>query len=163
MDKSDRHSKITGDFGEHFLLYFLSKLNYEAALIDYTGIDILAYDKTRNKKIGISVKARSRTLLRPTDGLLVHGGNYEKIISSCKYFDCEPWICIIIDKPQEQGSKIFLFLLSLDALCKYYPNFKTGKEFTFSMATTQLNKYNNDQNIFKIEFEYKASKWTNAY
>lgn len=161
MDKSKRHSKITGDFGEYFLLYFLSKHNYEAARIDYTGIDILAYDKIRDKKIGISVKARSRTSLRPTDGILVPGKNYEKIIASCKYFDCEPWICFIIDRPQKNGGKIYLFLLSLLEVCNYFPKFKMGHEFTFAMGNKFLEKYKNNASIYKIEFDYKSFSWTN--
>ncbi len=52
----DRHSKITGDFGEAIILYELSKKGFECANIDHTGIDILA-NKGKNR-IGISVKTR---------------------------------------------------------------------------------------------------------
>ena len=59
IEKSSRHQKITGDFGESLVLYWLSKHGYECALIDHTGIDILA---SKNREvIGISVKTRSRS------------------------------------------------------------------------------------------------------
>lgn len=86
IQKSERHSKITGDFGESLILYFLSKSHFEPAFVDHTGIDIIAYQKTNKKRIGVSVKSRSRTLQRPTDGLLVEGHNYPKIINSCEFF-----------------------------------------------------------------------------
>ena len=59
MTKSSRHQKITGDFAEMLVLYWLSKSGYECARIDHTGIDIIAaaQDGTR---MGISVQCRSR-------------------------------------------------------------------------------------------------------
>ena len=38
--KSTRHAKITGDFGEKMVLYWLSKYGFECALVDHTGIEI---------------------------------------------------------------------------------------------------------------------------
>jgi hypothetical protein len=47
--KSTRHSKIAGEFGEYLFLYWLSKSGFEIALVDHTGIDLVAYNK-RNKR-----------------------------------------------------------------------------------------------------------------
>lgn len=86
MDKSTRHSKITGDFGENLILYWLSRSKFEALLVDHTGIDIIAYQKSTKKRFGISVKSRSRTEDKANQGMLVSGGTYDKIIKSCKFF-----------------------------------------------------------------------------
>ena len=43
--RSSRYKKILGDFGEHILMYWLSKRNFEPVLVDFTGIDIIAYNK----------------------------------------------------------------------------------------------------------------------
>ena len=40
--KSSRHSKITGDFAEGFVLYLLSKRGFECARVDHMGIDLIA-------------------------------------------------------------------------------------------------------------------------
>jgi len=73
MNKSSRHSKIVGDFAESLILYWLSKSGYECARVDHTGIDIIAADKARQTRFGISVQGRSRykQILPREYGLLV--------------------------------------------------------------------------------------------
>ena len=58
--KSSRHSRITGDFGEALVLYWLSKYGFECARIDHTGIDLIARNPHMHELMGISVKSRSR-------------------------------------------------------------------------------------------------------
>lgn len=155
MDKSARHSKITGDFGESLVLYFLSKSGFEVLFVDYCGIDIIAFNKKSNKRIGISVKSRSKTLERKNSGLHVLEGNYTKIFDACKYFDSEPYICFVIDAPvNETSGNIFIYLMSLKTLLKYYPRFKENNSFTFSMSIKNVNKYEKDKNISKFKFKY---------
>ncbi len=60
ISKSSRHSKITGDFGEALVLYWLSKHGFECARIDRTGIDLIARNPHTSEVMGISVKGRSR-------------------------------------------------------------------------------------------------------
>lgn len=88
MEKSTRHSKITGDFAERLVLYWLSKHGYECAYVDHTGIDIIAAKK--NKKIGISVKSRSRKEGQENDNVLLEKDRFEKAKKACESFGCEP-------------------------------------------------------------------------
>jgi len=60
INKSSRHAKITGDFGETLVLYWLSKYGFECAPVDHTGIDIIARNPHNHEIMGISVKSRSR-------------------------------------------------------------------------------------------------------
>jgi hypothetical protein len=60
LQKSSRHSKIAGDFGEMLVLYYLSRYGFECARIDHTGIDLLARMEAEEKPWGISVKTVSR-------------------------------------------------------------------------------------------------------
>ena len=46
ISKSSRHSKITGNFAEHFVLYWLSKYGFECAYVDHVGIDLIANNPT---------------------------------------------------------------------------------------------------------------------
>jgi molybdenum cofactor biosynthesis enzyme MoaA len=63
IKKSSNHSKITGDFAEHTILYFLSKYGYECVRVDHTGIDLIAKKKYSNEQmLGISVKGKSKDL-----------------------------------------------------------------------------------------------------
>ena len=54
MEKSTRHQKITGDFAEALVLYWLSKSGYECACIDHTGIDLIAAKSDASERMGIS-------------------------------------------------------------------------------------------------------------
>ena len=44
VDKSSRHQKIIGDFGEHLICNWLSRSGFEVTIVDHTGIDIVAYN-----------------------------------------------------------------------------------------------------------------------
>ena len=59
--KSTRHAKITGDFGEAAVLFYLSLSGYECARVDHTGMDLIARSARLPQPFGISVKARSRS------------------------------------------------------------------------------------------------------
>ena len=56
ISKSTRHSKITGDFAEGLVLYWLSKHGFECARVDHTGMDLIARNPRNKELMGISVK-----------------------------------------------------------------------------------------------------------
>lgn len=58
MKKSTRHSRITGDFAESLILYWLSKYGFECARVDHTGMDLIARNPSNNELMGISVKSK---------------------------------------------------------------------------------------------------------
>ena len=60
MMKSTRHSKIIGDFGEHFVCDKLSKSGFEVLRVDHTGLDVIAYNVVNERRLGITVKSRTR-------------------------------------------------------------------------------------------------------
>ena len=110
--KSSRHSKITGDFGETLLLYWLSKYGFECAPINHTGIDLIARNPHTQELMGISVKSRSRS--RGAEGmqLRIPKDNFQKAEAACKAFGCAPHFAIVIDA----GSTIRCFLTSMSHL-----------------------------------------------
>ena len=88
MVKSTRHSKITGDFGESLVLYWLSRLGFECARIDHTGIDIIARDPKARTPMGISVKSRSRMEGTERDYVGISNGDLEKVDAGL----CRVWV-----------------------------------------------------------------------
>src|SRR5262249_17028526 len=80
MEKSSRHSKITGDFAEVLVLYWLSKYGYECAWVDHTGIDLIAFKGS--ERMGISVQCRSRYPGTEKRSVSVH--KFEKARVPCK-------------------------------------------------------------------------------
>jgi transposase InsO family protein len=79
IKKSTRHAKITGDFGEALVLYWLSKYGFECAAVDHTGIDIIARNPHTKEVMGISVMRRSRNEGAEEDlDRWLHHYNYER-------------------------------------------------------------------------------------
>jgi len=109
MQKSTRHSKITGDFGEALILYWLSKHGFECARVDHTGIDIIATVPKSEERWGISVKCRSRAAGTENEYLGVPAADFAKAQKACKAFGCVPYFGVVVD----MGSKVLAFILSM--------------------------------------------------
>ena len=64
IDKSSRHSKITGDFAERLILYWLSKNGLECTYVDHVGIDLIAVNpRTRERKTTVKPFQKSTFLV----------------------------------------------------------------------------------------------------
>src|SRR5437667_9320111 len=106
--KSTRHAKITGNFGEAMVLYWLSKYGFECALVDHTGIDIIARNPHTQEIMGISVKSRSRKEGTEQAYITIPNDNFTKAKAACAAFGCVPYFAIVIDA----GEIIRAFILS---------------------------------------------------
>lgn len=153
VNKSSRHSKITGDFAESLILYWLSKYNFECANVDHTGIDIIAKNPRTKELMGISVKSRSRK--QGTEGtyLGISNDNFAKIEKACKAFNCVPYFALVID----EADRIYCFILSMKKLLRMYP--KGRKVCAWKMGKKQIQDYYNDPGIKIFEFNYKTHSW----
>ena len=60
VSKSTRHQAIVGRFGEYLVYNWLSRSGFEVTLVDHTGIDVIAFDPRSGKRLGITVKSRTR-------------------------------------------------------------------------------------------------------
>lgn len=120
LDKSSRFAKISGDFGESLFLYWLSKYGFEAATIDHTGIDLLAYHKVSKERFGISIKTRCRKLGTENESISLQNGEIEKIREACDYFSAIPSVGVVVDR----AGGIDCFLVGLDDLLKINPQGK---------------------------------------
>ena len=146
--KSSNHSKITGDFTEHLVLYWLSKSGYECARVDHTGIDLIA--RNDNEVLGISVKSRSRLPDQETQAPHFKRKHFDDIDKACDAFNCVPYIAFVVDMP----SRLYVFLLSKETLERRY--FKSGKTINWSMTPKMIQKYIKDPDIqvFKMDYTY---------
>lgn len=153
INKSSRHSKITGNFSENLILYWLSKHGFECANVDHTGIDIIARNPHTNEVMGISVKSRSRNLGTEGTYVGIPNPNFEKVESACKSFNCVPYFAIVVD----ESNKIYCFILSMNKLLKM---FQKGKRvYPWKMTKKHIENYYKDPDIKVIEFDYKAQTW----
>lgn len=153
IKKSSRHSKITGNFAENLVLYWLSKYNFECANVDHTGIDIIAKNPHTKELMGISVKSRSRK--EGTEGgyLGIGNDNFDKIEKACKSFSCIPYFAFVIDEEE----KIYCFILSMERLLKLFPKGETL--VAWKMDKKHLEEYYKDPEIKIFELKHKTHSW----
>ena len=153
IKKSSRHSKITGDFAEGLVLYWLSKHGFECASVDHTGIDLIARNPVTKELMGISVKGRSRDIGKEREYLNIPNDNFEKVDKACEAFGCFPYFAILIDS----GDSIIIFILSKGKLLNMFPQGKSVS--VWKMGNNDLAKYKKDKEIIIIEFKHKTLNW----
>lgn len=151
--KSSRHSKITGDYGEALVLYWLSKYGFECARVDHTGIDLIARNPHTRELMGISVKSRSRHKGTERSSLRIPSGNFEKASRACEEFCCVPYFAIVVD----EGKKTQGFLLPMEHLLKLFPD--TGTGIYWRMNAQNVERYLNDPMIKIFELQTKTVRW----
>ena len=151
--KSTRHAKITGDFGEALVLYWLSKYGFECASVDHTGIDLIARNPHTQELMGISVKSRSRLVGTERTSVRIPADNFDKARLACEAFCCTPYFAIVIDA----GTKIQGFLLSMEHLLTLHPLGKTGT--SWKMSEKYLNQYADDPRIKIFELQTETLRW----
>ena len=150
--KSSRHSKITGDFGEALVLYWLSKHGFECVSVDHTGIDLLARNKHTSEIMGISVKSRSRDSDHESEFVSISRDNFEKAKNACRDFHCVPYFAIVVDA----GGIIRVFVLPMSHLQrKYFPT--GGATCAWKMTAKWREQYERDPKILIIEFQTKPT------
>lgn len=152
MNKSSRHSKITGDFGEALILYWLSKQGFECARVDHTGIDILATEPKSRQRWGISVKSRSRAPGTEDSYLGVPCADFTKVEAACEAFGCRPYFGIVVDK----GPKVYAFVLPMDYFKSIAP---PGRRVSaWQMTPRHVQRYQADPTILSFEL-LNGGRW----
>ncbi len=157
MKKSTRHSKIIGDFGESFVCDSLSKLGFEVVRVDHTGLDIIAYDVSDQRCLGITVKSRTRNEGRESAAVNIFSrqkgkDDRQKLLAACKAFRCEPWIAIYV----ENLNGADLYLTDLNTFDKYHG----GKAIeTWKMDENSKKRYAEDPHVRHIRIELNTDKW----
>ena len=154
INKSSRHSKITGNYSEQFVLYWLSKNGFECAYVDHVGIDLIANNPHTQERMGISVKGRSRTEGTEKDHMVIGSTSdtTKKIDNACKAFGLVPYIAIVIDN---KNSSV-IYILSLQ---KFLNLHKPKKQMIWYMGKKWTSLYEKDPDIKIIEFNHKIKSW----
>jgi Holliday junction resolvase len=153
INKSPRHSKITGNFAEALVLYWLSKHGFECALVDHTGLDIIARNPHTYELMGISVKSRSRNEGREKVQIKVDGDNFDKLAKACKAFGCHPYFAIVVDA----ANLISVFILP-DACMRELSSYSANNAY-WKMSESALERYARDDRIVKFTFTGETVNW----
>ncbi|HAG09236.1 MAG TPA: hypothetical protein DCK87_06735 [Desulfotomaculum sp.] len=151
--KSSRHAKLTGDFGESLVLYWLSKYGFECAQVDRTGIDLIARNPHTNEIMGVSVKSRSRNPGKEETYVNIPNDNFKKAEEACKAFGCVSYFAIVIDA----ADVIRTFLMQMSHLLKLSPMRQRGAGWKMTKAA--LEKYYADPEIKIFELRSQTVNW----
>ena len=153
ISKSSRHSKITGDFAENVILYWLSKYGFECALVDHTGIDIIARNPQTDEVMGISVKSRCRNLGKENTHLSIPNDDIDKAEAACEAFRCVPYFAMVVDA----GEIVRAFILPMKKLLSMFPKGKAV--VNWKMRAQYLARYASDRDIMSFEFTTRTTRW----
>ncbi len=153
IPKSTRHAKIAGNFGEAVVLYWLSKHGFECAMVDHTGIDIIARNPHTGELMGISVKSRSRNIGKEEEHVSIPNDNFAKVEAACRAFDCKPYFAIVVDA----GETIRSFLLPQERLLALHPMGKTASSWT--MKRKDIQAYEADPEVKTFTFRTGTGRW----
>jgi len=151
--KSSRHSKITGDFAERLVLYWLSKYGFECAYVDHVGLDIIARNPHTKELMGVSVKARSRNTGTESTCLSFGKDNLTKLEKACHDFDCTPYFALVVDA----ADSISGFILSQKHLLTISPPSKNT--VSIKMTKDAISTYESDVAIKTFKFITKTTNW----
>lgn len=154
IKKSSRHSKITGDFSEHLVLYWLSKYGCECVHVDHTGIDLIACNPKKSLRMGISVKSRCRSEGAEGQGVIVRTDDMSGAKVACHDFDCEPYLALVVDA----GNQIRCFVMSFDTFYKLYPRAKKHN-INWSMTEKARTRYSSCQDVMEFGFTSETRRW----
>jgi Holliday junction resolvase-like predicted endonuclease len=157
MEKSSRHAKITGDFGEALVLYWLSRSGFECARVDHTGIDLIARRPRSDERLGISVKSRSRVPGTEADSVNIgRPADLAKVAAACDALQCVPYFAIVVDATPRMS----VFLLSMEHLARLYPA-RTGRTglISWSMTPNRVKQYSADSSIRTLHFAIDSENW----
>lgn len=153
ISKSSRHSKITGDFAEALVLYWLSKYGFECARIDHTGIDLIAKHPNHSEwPMGISVKSRSRNAGAETTALSIDRKNFTLAEKACEAFGCDPYFAFVIDA----GGVISGYILPLHRVPAHAP---LQTKSHWRMTKTAVAGYANDPEIKCFQMKCEMTRW----
>ncbi len=112
IEKSSRHQRIVGNFGEYLVCNWLSRSGFEVSVVDHTGMDLIAYNPHTKQRLGITVKSRTRSSGTETGSVYLFREakkDRQKLADACEAFQCEPWIAVYV----ECDDDAHLFLTSL--------------------------------------------------
>jgi hypothetical protein len=153
MSNSSNHKKIVGDFGEALVLYWLSKDEFECAKVDHTGIDLIASNPHTKKRMGISVKSRTRLTGKEKDCVTLKAKDFNHIETACEKFGCQPYFAIVI----EAGEMIQVFITPVSRALHYRPRTKAGSSWKMSAHFQKL--YKDDKKVMMFELKIKDVRW----
>jgi len=157
IEKSSRHQKIIGNLGEHLVCNWLSRSGFEVAVVDHTAIDLIAFDPKSKRRMGITVKSRTRNLRKAESVNIFNNrkNDRDKVKTICEAFGCEPWIAVYV----ETKSFADLFITSLINYDAEYRTAENKAVDDWKMSPRWKSVYDKDSDVMHLHIRFEAGTW----
>ncbi len=158
IEKSSRHQRIVGNFGEYLVCNWLSRSGFEVSIVDHTGMDLIAYNAHTKQRLGITVKSRTRSSGTEAGSVYLFREakrDRQKLADACEAFQCEPWIAVYV----ECDDDAHLFLTSL---ANYDSKYKPDEEKAvhgWAMTSKCTRAYTDDPEVRYIGIKFTPVHW----
>jgi len=132
----------------------------EVAIVDHTGIDIVAYNPSTQRRLGITVKSRTRTLGREDSSVNIFSyqkgkDDRQKVIAACRSFASEPWLAIYVEATDHAD----IYLRSLENYDAKYRH--EGRAIDdWEMGPKYKEKYRMDPLVKHIKVSFVQTNWS---
>jgi hypothetical protein len=158
--KSSRHGKVIGSFGENIICNWLSRSGFEVIIVDHIGLDIIAYNPLTEKRLGITVKSRTRIPRLEEDSVNIFSyqkakNDRQKLLDACQAFACEPWIAIYV----ETSKFADIYLTSLNHYDTKYRGKIERAIDDWKMKNKYKEIYQEDVDVKHIRIEFQEVNW----
>lgn len=160
IDKSSRHQKIIGDFGENLICNWLSRSGWEVILVDHTGIDIIAHNPSTRQRLGITVKSRTRNVGKERTHVNIFSyrqgkNDRQKLLDACQAFACEPWIAAYVETSKTADA----YLTGLRNYDDKYRG-KQGRAIdSWKMGGKDKERYLEDPDVKHVGIDFHVTNW----
>lgn len=158
-EKSTRHNMVIGNLGERLVCNWLSRKGFEVAVVDHTGIDLIARNSVNNELMGISVKARARNSEESENSCVnlfdVENDDINKTRSACTAFGCVAWVAVYI----EAKNYADIYMTPLDNYWEKYCNQTAKSNLTWKVTKKWLRLYEADEKVHHLHFTLEVKRW----
>ena len=120
----------------------------------------MAYSPATRRRLGITVKSRTRTVGREESSVNIFSyqkgkDDRQKTIAACKAFACEPWIAIYVEATDQAD----IYLTSLENYDSSYR--RDGKAIDdWKMGPKYRGKYMADPLVKHIKITFAETNWS---
>ena len=158
IQKSSRHTRIVGHFGEYLVCNWLSRSGFEVSVVEHTGMDVIAYHPPTRRRLGITVKSRTRIEGTETGSVYVFRKKKDdrrKLLDACSAFTCEPWVAVYA----ECDNRADLFLTSLKNYDEKYSTRGKNAVDGWKMTEKFISLYAVDPEVKHVHLDFRAGNW----
>jgi hypothetical protein len=153
IQKSERHQKIIGQFGEHFVCNRLSCSDFDVMLVDHVGIDVIAFREDVGR-LGISVKSRTRGRKgSEEESVNLFSSEEGKLERVCTNLGLTPWIAVYVET-ERCGD---LYTTSLENYRTKYQ--RNTKMLVWDMRRKRQEAYSKDVKIMHLHVDFTLNNW----